>query len=85
MGEGHAIRGFKIVFPYSTFLLLVVRLMSIDKATRSTCLSGFNGLRISTVIYMLHIQLSGMEQAAVNSSHNSAGVAETINHSKRII
>lgn len=73
VGEGYTPRGFKPVFPYSAFCFLVVSLMVKDNATRSAGLSGFSGLRISTMIYMLHRQLSGTEQAAVNSSHSSAG------------
>lgn len=55
------------------FCFLVVSFVVKDNGTRSAGLSGFSGLRISTMIYMLHRQLSVTEQAAVNSSHSSAG------------
>lgn len=44
-----------LYFHTAPFYFLVVRLMVKDKAARSAGLSGFNGLRIFTMIYTLHL------------------------------
>lgn len=69
--SSNGVVGLNLCFHNAPFCFLVVRSTVNDKAIRSTGLSVFNGLRISTMIYMLYIWLSGTEQAAVSSSSRS--------------
>lgn len=69
--SSNGVVGLNLYFHNTPFCFLVVRLIVNDKATRSAGLSVFNGLGISTMIYMLYIWLSGTEQAAGSSSSRS--------------